>query len=134
MGSSIRRAFVAVALLALTSCAANPVRQAETLEQRAYASYGTFVILEESVVRLTAPGSQLPREMQLAMIGGVERAQPVVDTLRTTLNEYQTTRADFEAQRVDATAFDVVVDNLGTWVTRAEGVVSDLKAAVRRGQ
>lgn len=128
------RVLLATASLALAACAANPIRQAETLEQRAYAAYGTFVIMEESVVRLTAPGSALPRDVQLAMIGGVERAQPVVDTLNATLREYQTTRADFEAQRVNSTVFDTVVNSLGNWVVRAEGVVNDLKAAVRRGQ
>jgi hypothetical protein len=138
MATSIRhgiRVFVALAATAmLAACGANPVRQANTLQQHAYAAYGTFVITEESAVRLTAPGSSLPASAQLAIISGVERAQPVVDTGRDIIAQYEQARADFEAAKIDANAFQVVVDKLGGWVVEAERVVADLLAATRRRQ
>ena len=128
----LKQVYVGALLLALSACAANPLRYADTLEQRGYAAYGTFVIAEESVARLTAPGSTLPRDAQLSMIGVAERAQPVVDDLRSTLAEYQTARADFEAQRVEVGAFQTVVNSLNDWVTRAEKVVAELLASTKR--
>ena len=121
----------AAAAIMLASCAASPIRVAQTLEQRAYAAYGTFVIIEEQVVKLTGPQSTLTRDVQLRLISGVERAQPAVDSLLIALQEYETARADFEAQRIDQPAFQVVVNNLSSWVTTAEPLVTSLLAAIR---
>jgi hypothetical protein len=129
----LRRAYTVQLMLvmfvvaALQGCAAN-------LEQRAYAAYGTFVIVEEKVAGLTAPTSTLPRETQLKLIQGVERAQPVVDTLVTTLNQYEGARADFEAQRESQPSFMVVVNNLASWTTQAEQLVTQLVEALRGGK
>lgn len=126
-----RKTMLGVMCAVLAACAANPIRQAETVEQRAYAAYGTFVILEETAVRLTAPGSALPVETQRAIVTAAETAQPVVDTLSATLREYEVAKADFAAAKTEAPVFQVVVDKLGDWVTRAEVALSSLRAAVR---
>lgn len=110
----------------LGGCAALPMAKAKTLEQKAYAAYGTFVIVQEQVVELTSDASSLSPNAQLALINAVESAQPTVDALIVALAEYQTARFDFERDRIEKGAFAAVVENLDNWVTRATPIVRGL--------
>jgi len=121
---------VAVMLL-LVSCAINPIGIAQTAEQKFYATYGTYVIMEEAAGRLTSATSTLPPATQLKIVDAVQATQPVVDCMKKGFNEYTAARAEFEAQRQTASAFQVFVDNLKSWVSRAEPLVTGLAAAVR---
>lgn len=122
--------FVFVASL-FTACASTPIGVAQTLEQRAYAAYGTFVIIEEKAAELTGTSSKLSRRSQLQIINGIQSAQPVVDDLQKSLAAYETARADFEAQKIDQPAFQVVVNNLASWVKTAEPLIASLLSATR---
>lgn len=115
----------------VTACVNSPIQVAQTVEQKAYATYGTFVIVEEQAVKLTASASTLSPQVKSSIINAMQRAQPAVDTMMSGFNQYQTARADFEAQKIGQPAFQVVVDNLGKWVTQAEPLVTNLQSAVR---
>lgn len=117
-----------VLAVALGACAALPMAKAKTLEQKAYAAYGTFVIVQEQVVNLTSDASALSPNAKLALINAVESAQPTVDSLVIAINEYQTARFDFEMDRLEKGSFAAVVENLDEWVTRATPIVRNLVA------
>ncbi len=127
----VRNILLAGLALALTACAASPIKVAQTTEQKAYAAYGTFVIIEEQAVKLTAPSSNLAPSTKAQIIAGVQKAQPAVDTMLKALNDAEAAKADFDAQRIDKTKFQVVVDNLGGWVQAATPLVASLVSIVR---
>lgn len=108
--------FVAVACESI-----NPVGKAETLEQRAFAVYGTYVIFAEQAADL-AENDALPRSVRLALVTAEERTSPVIESLLNAVQDLQvlnssTTRTSLES-----------------WVDRALPLVSDLVRSVRGAQ
>lgn len=120
--------------VALSGCAGSPIKVAQTVEQKAYAAYGTFVIVEEQAVKLTAPSSNLSVSQKQAIISATQKAQPAVDTMVVALAKAEAAKADFDAQKIDKPAFQVVVDNLASWVQQATPLVAGLLSAVRGGK
>ena len=123
---------VAIALLA--GCVTSPVQVAQTTEQKAYALYGTFVIVEDQAVKLTAPSSALTPAVKAPIINAVQKAQPVVDSMLAATQKAESAKADFDAKKIDTPAFQIVVDNLGNWVSQAEPLVLSLVTAVKGAQ
>lgn len=99
----------------------NPVGKAETLEQRAFAVYGTYVIFAEQAADL-AENDALPRSVRLALVTAEERASPVINSL---LNAVQ----DLQALNSSTTR-----TSLDSWVDRALPLVNDLVRSVRGAQ
>jgi hypothetical protein len=132
MALSKVRSLVVVALVGvLSACAGSPIKVAQTVEQKAYATYGTFVIFEEQAVKLSAPSSNLAPATKAQIINGVQKAQPVVDTMLKSLRQAEQARVEFDAQKIDKPAFQVVVDNLGNWVQQATPLVASLVTVVK---
>lgn len=123
-----------VAFALLAGCAGSPVQVAQTTQQKAYALYGTFVIVEEQAVKLTAPTSNLTPAVKTTIINSMQRAQPVVDSMLAANQKAEAAKADFEAKKLDQPAFQIVVDNLGNWVAQAEPLVTSLVSAVKGAQ
>lgn len=99
----------------------NPVGKAETLEQRAFAVYGTYVIFAEQAADL-AENDALPRSVRLALVTAEERASPVINSL---LNAVQ----DLQALNSSTTR-----TSLESWVDRALPLINDLVRSVRGAQ
>lgn len=125
-----RLALVAMAL-AVTACAGSPIKIAQTVEQKAYAAYGTYVITQEHAAELTSPTSTLSQTVKVAIIQAAQRTQPVVDSMLKGFQQYQAARADFDAQKIDQPTLNVAVNNLDSWVTKASAVIGDLIVAVK---
>jgi len=107
---------------ALVACESiNPVGKAETLEQRAFAVYGTYVIFAEQAADL-AENDALPRSVRLALVTAEERTSPVIESL---LNAVQ----DLQALNSSTTR-----TSLESWVDRALPLVNDLVRSVRGAQ
>lgn len=124
--------FVALAAaLVLTACAGSPIKVAQTVEQKAYAAYGTYVITSEHAAQLTSPQSTVAAPVKVAIIKAAQQSQPVVDSMLKGFQQYQTARADFEAQKIDQPALLVTVNNLNSWVTQAQTVIANLVTAVK---
>ena len=125
--------FVALyaAALMLTACAGSPIKVAQTVEQKAYAAYGTYVITAEHAAQLTSPQSKLPQAVKLQIIQLSQRSQPVVDSMLKGFQAYETARADFDAKKIDESALAVTVRNLDSWVNQAALVIENLVSAVR---
>ena len=107
---------------ALVACESiNPVGKAETLEQRAYAVYGTYVLFAEKAADL-AENDALPRSVRLGLVNSEERASPVVTSL---LNAMQ----DMQALNNSTTR-----TSLESWIDRALPLINDLVRSVKGAQ
>jgi hypothetical protein len=111
-----------LALYAIAACESiNPVGKAETLEQRAYAVYGTYVLFAEKAADL-AENDALSRSVRLGLVDAEERTSPVIASLLNAVQEMQTlnnstTRASLEG-----------------WVDRALPLINDLVRSVKGAQ
>lgn len=109
-------------LLILGACASiNPVKQAETLEQKAYAVYGTYVVFAEKAADL-AENDALSRSIRLGLVNAEGRASPVIASLLDAVQEMQilnnsTTRTSLES-----------------WIGRALPLINDLVRSVKGAQ
>ena len=131
MLSRVRNLWLAATALALTACAGSPIKVAQTVEQKAYATYGTFVIIEEQAGKLTSASTSLPPDVKRQIIAAAQKAQPAVDTMLVALSKAESAKADFDAQKIDKSTFQVVIDNLGSWVQQATPLVASLVSVVR---
>jgi hypothetical protein len=132
------RAFAALSLVmlavlgtALTACTVNPVSRAETAEQRVYAVYGSYVILEEQIADLVE-GESTPDGVRRRLISGVERTRPVVESMVSAYHEYQTVLAQYQENRTSEAQLTFALDNMAEWVQRAEGFLTNLRTEIRR--
>lgn len=119
------------AALMLTACAGSPIKTAQTVEQKAYAAYGTYVITSEHAAQLTAPTSTVAAPVKLAIIQAAQKSQPVVDSMLKGFQAYQVARSDFDAKKIDQSALSVTVSSLDSWVTQAQAVITNLVVAVK---
>lgn len=118
-------------LIGLQGCAAsNPLAQAETVEQKAYAAYGTFVIAEEQAAKLVSSG-QLNNSQIIAIGKADERAKAVVDDLLEAVLEFEAIKAEFEEFGSGEQRYINAMNNLNNWTGRLVPLINNLLAAVR---
>jgi hypothetical protein len=108
--------------LALVACESiNPVGAADTLEQRAYAVYGTYVIFAEKAADL-AENDALPRSIRLGLVEAEERTSPVIASLLNAVQEMQTLNNSTTRTSLEG------------WVDRALPLINDLVRSVKGAQ
>ncbi len=118
-------------MLLLQACAgANPIAKAETTEQRAFATYGTFVIIEEQAAKLVSSG-QIPDSAVRAIARADSQVKSVADSLLDATLEFAVIRAEFEAGGTGEEQFVRAMNELNGWVERARPLIANLIAAVR---
>jgi len=121
-----RIAWILLWAIALAGCqSANPIKAAETTEQRAYAAYGTFVIVQEKAADLVEQ-QNIPRSVRLQIIQAEERAKPVADSLLDAYTEFLVVRAEFEAGQTSEQRFVIASERLDDWVTQLAPLVNEL--------
>lgn len=118
------------ALLALAGCASNPVSEAETVEQTAYALYGTFVVFEEAGAELIRSPS-VPTSAKRAIQRTDAVAKPIADEVIDLVLEVQEVRTAVLAGESTEERLATVTANLATWLPRLEAAVADLVTAVQ---
>lgn len=116
----------------LPGCVANPVSGAEDSEQRAYAIYGTFVIVEEQAAKLVA-SPQIPNPVVSAIKIADSRAKPSADALVQAVRDYDDASHALKAGTGSADKLTIATANLQKWVTQAQTDVSALVTAVKQG-
>jgi len=130
----IRLHFLLIAVLALQACgAANAVKRAETIEQKAYAAEGTYTIWSEKGIELIERGN-LPDNISLRLIQVEEQATPVVDSLSDSLEEFELVKDEFEAGTTGEERLIIASNSLNSWIERALPLITRLKAAVKGAQ
>ena len=118
-------------LLVLQACtASNPITRAETVEQKAYATYGTFVIFEEQAAKLVSSG-QLPRSTVVKIGDADNRAKPIADSLLEATLQFAEIRAEYEAGGTGEGRFIAATNELNGWVEQALPLINNLVAAVK---
>lgn len=118
-------------LIGLQGCAAsNPLAQAETVEQKAYAAYGSFVIAEEQAAKLVSSG-QLNNSQTIAIGRADERAKAVVDDLLAAVLEFEAIKAEFEEFGTGESRYVASMNSLNNWTERVIPLINNLLAAVR---
>lgn len=123
--------YLLVIMIGLQACAAsNPISKAETTEQRAFATYGTFVIIEEQAAKLVSSG-EIPRSAVIAIGRADERAKPVADALLDATLEFTVIRVEFEANGEGQEQFVESMNDLNNWVERAKPLIANLISAVK---
>jgi len=123
--------YLLVIMIGLQACAAsNPISKAETTEQRAFATYGTFVIIEEQAAKLVSSG-EIPRSAVIAIGRADERAKPVADALLDATLEFTVIRVEFEANGEGQEQFIESMNDLNNWVERAKPLIANLISAVK---
>lgn len=123
--------YLLVIMFALQACtASNPITRAETAEQKAYATYGTFVIFEEQAAKLVSSG-QLPRSTVVAIGDADRRAKPIADSLLDATLKFTEIREEYEASGTGETRFIAATKELNGWVEQALPLINNLVAAVR---
>lgn len=122
---------LAIAIMGLYACAsANPLARAETVEQKAYAAYGTFVIFEEQAAALVSSG-QVGDNVARVLIAADERAKPVADGLVDATLEFSAIKAEYEAGTTGEARFVIAMENLNAWVERALPLINNLASSVQ---
>lgn len=121
-------------VLVLQACAgSNPLAQAETVEQKAYAVYGTFVIFEEQAAKLVSSG-QLPRSVVIAIGRADARAKPVADSLITATLEFEAIKSEYEASGTGEARYIAAMNSLSDWTTRLLPLVNNLISTIKGAQ
>ncbi len=118
-------------MFALQACAiTDPIAKAETTEQRAFATYGTFVIIEEQAAKLVSSG-QLSDSAVRAIARADAQVKSVADSLLNATLEFTVIRAEFEAGETGEERFVRAMNELNSWVERARPLIANLITAVR---
>lgn len=126
-------ALALIALLggALSACqSTNALAAANTRDQKAYAVYGTFVVIEEQAATLvTSPAT--PAALRAAIRSADAKAKPTADTLKKALVQYDAAFAAVKAGASSDTALGVAAANLDLWITQATTDVNTLVNIVK---
>jgi len=88
------RAIVLAVALALAGCStADPLKTAQTLEQKAFALYGTFVVYEEAGAEMILDPA-VPDSVKVVIQQADSVAKPAADILVTVARETSVARAE----------------------------------------
>lgn len=110
----------------LQACtAANPIAQAETVDQKAYAAYGTYVIFAEKAADI-AERPDVSTSVKLKLIQAEEKASPVAKNLLDTVLEYEEIRDEVAAGTNTSEKLLIVSNQLNNWVTQLAPLINEL--------
>jgi hypothetical protein len=85
-----------VAAALVSACGSlNPIARAQTAEQKAYALYGEFVVLEEQVVA-AVQNAQVPTNFRKALAEADSVAKPIADQLLDAAGAVRRIRAELD--------------------------------------
>lgn len=129
--SNFATAFLVVAAAALTACGSlNPLARAQTVEQKAYATYGQFLIVEEQAAALVQEES-VPASAKQAIARADAVAKPVADKLLAAVLAVDQVRDDIAAGKSTEEKLLIATANLQKWHDEVLPLVHDLASAVK---
>lgn len=112
------------AFTVMGGCAPNPVTTAKTLEQKAFATYGSFQIVEEQAAVLTERANPTPEAVKRVIRGADAQTKPVMDALLLAVQAYELAKSAAGAPPPGAVA------NLQSATDAAAAQLSTLTQAV----
>lgn len=110
---------------------ANAVATADTLEQRAFALYGTFVVLEEQAAVLVRD-KHLPKEARKAIQRADKIAKPLADRLRGLAVQLNAARMAYNAAASSEGGARILAltQSIGATLAAFEPALRDLRGAI----
>lgn len=124
-------ALLVVASAAITACGTlNPVARAQTVEQKAYAVYGQFVVVEEQAAALVQEAS-VPASAKQAIARADAVAKPVADKLLAATLAVEQVRDDIAAGKSTEEKLVIATANLQKWYAEVVPLIRDLASAVK---
>jgi len=118
---------------ALASCVTQPAATAQTVDQRAYAVYGTWTLVEEQAAKVIQDPA-VPDAVKSAIRSADARAKPTLDTLVHVLQQYQSAAATLHSAGStpnNTEVLGVATENLSHWITEAQSDITDLTRALK---
>lgn len=123
-------ALVGVVGPTLTGCSTlDPVGEAETVEQKAYAAYGTFVIYEEQGAKLIQDQS-VPDNVKQAIQSADAKAKPVAESTRAATLEVARVKKAFKAAESTEDKLILVTQTLDSEIKTFKPLLDQLIEAV----
>lgn len=120
-----------VALTILSACQTpSSVKEAQTLDQKAFATYGTFVVFEEQAAQL-AKDPATPAAVKTALAQADNAAKPFADHLLDAVKVYENVSAQLAAGTTTAEKLSIATADLQSWLNEATPVVTSLVTAVK---
>ncbi len=120
-----------VATAAMSACGSlNPLARAQTVEQKAYAAYGQFLIVEEQAAAIVQEPS-VPASAKQAVARADTVAKPVADKLLAAVLAVGQVRDDIAAGKSTEEKLLISTANLQRWYDEVLPLVRDLASAVK---
>jgi hypothetical protein len=114
----------------LPGCANSPVKQAETVEQKAYALYGTYVIFQEKAAELVRD-STTPENVKQSLRDADRIAYPVAESLVDAVIEVEAIRQQVSTGMTSEEKLTIAISNLSTIYFSAAPKLLAVVAAVK---
>lgn len=127
--SSRTLVLAAIATFAIAACAHDPVADSKTIEQKADAVYGEYVIAKEQVQALLADPS-VDAATKTKIANATVATTPAADDLFSGLTAYSSAESDLVASKGTQAAVDTAVANLSKWLAQAQPLVDELMTLV----
>lgn len=128
--TAVAMVILSIASLALPACQSTPVKEAQTLQQKAFALYGTFVVYEETAASVMQDAS-VPESVKAAIRKADAEAKPIADSLLDGARTYIKISTAIDAAPDSATKLSVATQNLQMWVDEATPKINALVSAVK---
>ncbi len=117
-------------VLILSACGSlSPFSAAKSTEQKAFAAYGTFVIVEEQAAKLVGDPT-VPTSVKRALQRVDAKAKPAADELKKAADQVVLVKRDLNAS---ADKKKAVAENLSKWYEAAKPSISCLAKIVSGG-
>jgi hypothetical protein len=127
----VRFLLVAVFAMLMAACeTSNPVAEAETPEQKAFAIYGTYVVFSEQAAILSATKT-IPASIRLGLVEAEEAAKPAADALKAAYDQAVGIAKEVALGTSTEERYVIAVGNLNRWITDAAPAITALKTAVQ---
>lgn len=121
----------AVATLALVACGTlNPVAHAQTTEQKAYALYGEFVVIEEQAAEV-AKSSEVSASIKLSIAAFDAAAKEAADSLLDAAVLVKSVRDDLARGKTTEEKLLIATANLERWRGELEPKLLRLASAIK---
>jgi hypothetical protein len=120
---------VPMLLLALSACAVNPHKTAQTFEQEGDATYGELVIAKEQGAKILQDAT-VSDSVKRPIAQIIVKAKPVTDGLQDTIILYDTVKSEVATGASTEEKLAIVNRDLAGWIAKAQPLIKELVAAI----
>lgn len=118
-------------MLATVGCASiSPIPIAKTLEQKVYATYGSFVVFEVQAAELIK-SPDVPPEVKTLIRQADAVAKPAADSMFDAAVELIKIKGELEAGQTTEERVLIATQNLNRWYLEAEPKITALVTAIK---